>query len=112
MQTPQDMGGFDFDAWAELARSDPQAFEIKRKDAIEDVINSAPRRTHQQLRQLQWKLDRIRDTSATPLAACIRMQELLWESVLGEDGLLDRLQGLSMTLKQPRSNATIVEFRR
>ncbi len=112
MQTQQETGGFDFDEWAELARSDPQAFELKRTNTIEAVIDSAPRRNRQQLRRVQWKLDRIRETSATPLAACIRMQELMWESMLGDNGLLEQLQRLSKSLNQARHSDSILEFRR
>ena len=112
MQEQQDTGGFDFDGWAALARSDPQAFESKRVNAIEAVICSAPQRNRQQLRRLQWKLDRIRETSATPMAACVRMQEMLWDSVLGDEGLLARLQLTPITDTQPRSSASILEFRR
>ena len=112
MHAQAETGGFDFDAWAELAREDPEAFEIKRKDIIEDVISGAQRRNRQQLRRIQWKLDRIRDTSATPLAAFIRMQELMWDSVLGDDGLLAALQQTPEAEKAPRRSAQVLEFPR
>ena len=94
MQAHTTTTGFDFDAWAELARTDPEAFESKRTNIIEATIRAAPRRNHQQLRRLQWKLDSIRATAPNPMAACIRMQELMWDSVLGEDGLVVRLNRL------------------
>lgn len=112
MREQQDTGVFDFDRWAELARSDPLAFELQRKFFIEAVISSAHGRNRQKLRQIQWKLDRIRDTSATPMAACLRMQEMLWDSVLGDDGLLARLQQLPIAEKPPRRSAQILDFRR
>ncbi len=86
---------FDFDAWAALARQDPQAFEIQRSCVLEAAILDAPPEKQPRLRRTQWKLDQIRRCSATPLAACLRMQQLLWESVAGEDGLLERLQQLA-----------------
>ena len=107
-----DTGGFDFDAWAQLAQTDPKAFEIKRKTAIEEVISGATRRNRPRLRRMQWKLDRIRQVSPTPMAACIRMQALLWQSVLGEDGLLDRLQRMPSPEKPSDRSAQILEFRR
>ena len=112
MLKQEDSDGFDFDAWASLARTDPKAFEIKRKIAIEAVIAGATRRNRIQLQRMQWKLDRIRQVSPTPMAACVRMQEMLWESVLGQDGLLARLQTLPITDKQPARSAQILEFRR
>lgn len=110
MQEQLNHGGFDFDAWAELARTDPEAFETERTNIIVATISAAPARNREQLERLQWKLDRIRDTAPNPLAACIRMQELLWESVLGEDGLVARLNQLPRNEKSPRPSAEIVDF--
>jgi hypothetical protein len=83
---------FDFDAWAKLASNDPQAFELQRTQAVDQLIRQAPPHKQQRLRCLQWKLDQIRRIAPSPLAATIRMNRLLWESVTGTDGLLDRLQ--------------------
>lgn len=104
---------FDFDAWAELARQDPQAFERQRSRVLEAAIRGAPAERQPRLRRTQWKLDHIRRTSATPLLACLHMQRLLWENITGENGLLERLQLLggnaSPGLTQRRS-AKILPF--
>ena len=71
---------FDFDAWAELARKDPQAFELERKLLIERAIMKAPAEKQQRLRCLQWKLDLIRDLASTPMAACLQINRLLERS--------------------------------
>jgi hypothetical protein len=34
------MDKFDFDEWSELARTDPEQFEQKRRDVIESYISS------------------------------------------------------------------------
>jgi hypothetical protein len=94
MNIPPVRAKFDFDAWVNLARQDPQAFEEKRKHLIEDAIQGAPAHKQQRLRCLQWKLDKIRETSRTPMIACLHINRLLWESVTGEHGLLNRLQRL------------------
>jgi hypothetical protein len=94
MHTPSARSKFDFDAWVKLARQDPQAFEVKRKHLIEKAIQEAPAHKQQRLRCLQWKLDKIRETSRTPMIACLHINRLLWENVTGEDGLLNRLQQL------------------
>lgn len=94
MHSPPVRSKFDFDAWVTLARLDPQAFEEKRKRLIEDAIQGAPAHKQQRLRCLQWKLDKIRETSRTPMIACLHINRLLWENVTGEDGLLNRLQQL------------------
>jgi hypothetical protein len=94
MNTPPARPKFDFDAWVKLARQDPQAFEEKRKRIIEEAIQGAPAHKQQRLRCLQWKLDKIRETSRTPAIACLHINRLLWENVTGEHGLLNRLQQL------------------
>lgn len=85
---------FDFDAWVDLARRDPTAFEKKRKKIIDEAILRAPATRQQRLRCLQWKLDRIRETSRTPMIACLHINRLLWENVTGKHGLLNSLQQL------------------
>ena len=92
MQDPYTSPSFDFDAWAKLFTDDPQAFEKQRILAIEQLIRQAPAHKQQRLRCLQWKLDQIRQTAPNPLAASVRMNRLLWESLAGPDGLLERLR--------------------
>ena len=82
---------FDFDRWAKLADTDPAAFEAQRQAAIEEAIAQAPERTRARLQRLQWKLDQIRRTSGTPLAAAIRMNEMMWDRIAGKGGLLEAL---------------------
>lgn len=85
---------FDFDEWHQLANSDPDAFEQKRQKYINKIIQSAPKAKQKRLRCLQWRIDQTRLLSNTPLAACINISKLMWDSVLGENGLLVALQGL------------------
>jgi len=101
----------DFDSWAKLARENPQLFEIKRKIIIEQVISQAPPRRQARLRRLQWQLDQIRNTSRTPLAACLRMQRMLWEKLAGDAGLLACLQGTATPRNIQRQSATVLPFR-
>ena len=104
---------FDFDAWAELARKDPEAFELERKLLIERAIMKAPAEKRQRLRCLQWKLDQIRDLASTPMAACLQINRLLWEHICSERGLLrsiERLQSLGADPEAPQSTAKILQF--
>lgn len=105
---------FDFDRWRELAVNDPQAFEAERTRLIEQAICAAPERNRERLRKLQWKLDQIRRTSRTPLAAALRMHQLLSQSVWGERGLLEHLRWLQTGIRpqQPESDARVLPFRR
>lgn len=111
MSTSLSRPKFDFDAWVELARENPQAFEEKRKHIIEAAIQGAPEQKQQRLRCLQWKLDKIRETSRTPMMACLQINRLLWENVTGEHGLLNSLQQLQTGANgqpQPRPSAKII----
>ncbi len=83
---------FDFSEWSTLANTDPKAFEKKRELAIEAVILSMPDDKQQRIRRLQWRIDQERRLSKSPMAACIRLSNMMWENVLGENGLLDHLR--------------------
>ena len=47
----------EFEYWSNLSRTDPVRFEAERKAEIEKVIARAPKERHQELRQLQWRID-------------------------------------------------------
>lgn len=100
---------FDFEAWSKLANSDPDGFEARRNRAIEEVICHATPRTQMRLRRLQWKLDQVRATSATPMAACIRMNRLMWDRITGPGGLLETLTDGGTSLHQ-RPVASVLDF--
>jgi hypothetical protein len=111
MHTASRNTSFNFDSWAILARENPQLFEIKRKYVIEQAILRASPRRQKRLRCLQWQLDQIRNTSRTPLAAGLLMQQMLWEKLTGDAGLLACLQGSTRQPKPHRHTATILSFR-
>ncbi len=94
----RDSSSFEFDKWAGMAADDPDTFEAMRRAAIDEVIASAPESSQPRLRGLQWRIDQERRRARTPLAACIRISQMMWESVTGESGLLRalrRLQGIT-----------------
>jgi hypothetical protein len=111
MHTASRNPSFNFDSWAQLARENPQLFEIRRKSLIEQAISQASPGRQKRLRRLQWQLDQIRNTSRTPLAASLRMQQMLWEKLAGEAGLLACLQGEVTRQSTRRHTATILPFR-
>jgi hypothetical protein len=99
-------GGLDFDAWAEVARTDPEAFERMRLAAIERCIADAPVQNQERLRRLQWRIDQERRRAGTPLAACIRVSRMMWQSLIGEGGLRDRLLMVNEVLRDGTEAAT------
>jgi len=78
---------FNFDEWLDLSKSDPDTFESRRLESIEEFINSVPEDKQHRLRCLQWKIDRVREKMPTPLAACVAISDMMWDS-------LDRLNQL------------------
>jgi hypothetical protein len=94
---------FDFDEWARLARAEPEAFEQRRSELIEEIIGDAPAHMQQRLRGLQFRVEMERRRSRTPYAACLRLSRLMWEAFLGDEGLRDRLVGLARGVQQPQS---------
>jgi hypothetical protein len=101
---------FDFDEWARLAARDPEAFEARRAACVERLIANAPRERQERLRRLQWRIDRTRECAPNPVAACMRISKMMWESVLGDGGLLNALKGARHGKPPPR--AAVLPFRR
>jgi len=94
------LDSMDFDLWSDLAKKDINTFESMRLAAIEEFIESAPERHRHRLRCLQWRIDQERRLSHSPMGACIRISRMMWESLVGDDGLVDHLRDLSSTCKE------------
>lgn len=81
-----------FDDWAELARTDPAAFEARRRAVIDDFLDGVPERNRQQLKCLQWRVDMERRRASTPTAACYQIYRMMWRSFAGDGGLVAALR--------------------
>ena len=81
----------DFDALAQLARDDPEAFEALRQRQIAQLIDNAPEPSRRRRQGLQWRIDMERAQSDSALSACVRISGMMWDSVVGEGGLLTHL---------------------
>lgn len=106
---------FDFDEWAKIARDDPDAFENRRKKMIQDVIDSTAPEIKRRMLGLQWQIDNIRTTSANPMASCLKISQMMWDNVLGEEGLLENLRLINnpekiSELNQPKESAPIINI--
>lgn len=106
---------FVFDEWKELAANDPEAFELKRKRAVQQLIDQTSGDMRRRLEGIQWKVDMARRASSTPSQSCSRIFSMMWESVYGENGLvkvLDMDAESVRNLKNPKQkqSATILSF--
>jgi hypothetical protein len=97
---------FDFDTWSALAQSDRAEFERRRQALLEAAIASASPELQPRLRALQWRIDVERERAATPLAACIKLSSMMWESFYE---LHAALNGAAPARRSSRS-ATILPF--
>lgn len=84
-------GRLDFNEWMDLASSDPETFEARRRQMVQELIERSPPERRHRLRCLQWRIDRIRDRSGTPLAGCLSLYEMMWDSLLGDGGLVEAI---------------------
>jgi len=103
--------------WMDLAEHDPAKFEAMRTEAINRAIESASERHRIQLQRLQWRVDRIRERAATPMAATLAISEMMWDSFYRlHDSYQDLLGSTSgrqdkLRLAKPVKSAQILPFR-
>lgn len=71
----------DFDEWMMLAKNDPDKFEEKRRIRIESFFNNVPAEKLQRLKGLQWQIDQTRKLADNPMASCIAISNMMWDSV-------------------------------
>ena len=104
---------FPFDQWASLARQDPRAFESARRQVLQSLIESAPPAQRQRLEGLQWQIDRERELADNPMSSCFKISSLMWDKVLGKNGLVDNLEqlcGVKPIRTQPSQQAAVLPF--
>ncbi|SEQ22141.1 Protein of unknown function [Amphritea atlantica] len=87
----------DFDHLSELAQIKPQVLERYLRWQINKLISRAKPEERVRLRQLQFRIDAIRYRSKTPLAACIKISQMM------HDELWRLRQTLNYTTEVPNS---------
>ena len=111
LQTKEKLSAINFDHWSEIAKTDPETFEAMRIEVINAFIDSAPLSSQPRLRGLQWQIDCLRARSSNPLSACIKISQMMWETL---QQLGDVTQGLANPAQcNPDSKpceATILSF--
>lgn len=104
--------GFDFDFWAELARSDPEAFDQRRRELLEKAIRLC-KSDQRRMRGLQNRIELERRKAGVPLKACLRLSGLMWESFGKLNGRLNGQNRLTLVKPEamPPASARILPFR-
>jgi hypothetical protein len=98
----------DFDKMAAFAENNPEAFERFRRSFTRDFIHSVPPHLQRRLMGLQFEIDSKRRLAKTPLAACIRISEMMQDSFFNLQYELTKPAGTGHQSRQ--ANATIIEF--
>ncbi|GJM05712.1 MAG: hypothetical protein DHS20C09_17080 [marine bacterium B5-7] len=108
---------FDFNEWAKLAKEDPDAFENKRRQILQNVIDKSSPKIKHRIQGLQWQIDQVRATSPNAMASCLKISQMMWDTAVGEEGLVCHLQRLTdpehsrEISNQTSQSATIMELK-
>jgi len=82
---------FDFNLWSNVAKQDPEQFELMRQQLIDDVMAQVPEELKQRMEGVQWEVDQIQNRAENPMAACFSISQRMLNKVHGEKGLLATL---------------------
>lgn len=116
MRKSQLLEKLDFDHWLELAKSDPDSFEKLRSQIIDAAIGRFAQSRQSHLRRVQWRIDRTRERSGSPMAACIAISGMMWDSFHHLNNTYKYLHeqasaGESVLAVAPLPSATVLAFR-
>lgn len=70
----------DFDTLKQMAEENPEGLEALRKRHVDALINNAPQAMQRRLRGLQFQIDAQREIHSTPMAACIKLSQMMYDS--------------------------------
>lgn len=112
MHAHPDTVRFNFDRWKNLCAVDPEGFERVRRAVVEAQIARAPAERRARLEALQWRVDRVRERAGSPLGACLRLSQLMWQTVLRREGLLRRIEALQSSPEAlpPLASAQVISL--
>jgi hypothetical protein len=69
---------FNFDEWAELAKTDPAEFEQRRKKALRVAVEQAPARQRRKLEGTLFRIEANRARAKNPLHHAILASQMMW----------------------------------
>jgi len=88
----------DFDDLVLLAKNNPEEFEILRTNLCNALIERAPETSRRRLRGIQFQIDMERRKASNPMAACIRISQMMHDS----------FEELRLTLNEATGNTPAV----
>ena len=84
----------EFDELLRLAEKNPERLEALRAEMCEQLILDAPAEYRRRLRGLQFQIDMERQKASTPMAACIKISEMMHDSFGRLRDALNEAQGI------------------
>jgi hypothetical protein len=98
-----------FDEMVRLAKENPAQLEAIRLEACQNLINQAPKDNQRQLHGLQFKIDMERRRAKTPMAACLKLSQMMKESFEELRVALQKTRGYSESCLSNFDNASALE---
>ncbi len=100
-----------FDELMALYEKDPDKFEQKRLEMIQSAIDQAPEKIQRRLTGLQWRIDSEIKLAKNPLAGCIKVYQMMMDSVYGEGGLQDALNFTDKEIKESIPSTVVIDIK-
>ena len=82
-----------FDQLSEMAKHDPEAFEVVRKQIISNEIGRLPEARKRNMQRFQWRIDQEANKHAEGLGRCMKLTGLMWSNIDNLKVQLDFLMG-------------------
>ncbi|GAB6043422.1 DUF3135 domain-containing protein [Endothiovibrio diazotrophicus] len=95
-----------FDWWMRLAAEQPERFDEAWRELVRGMIEGAPSRCRRGLEGTQFRADMERRRARSPMGACVRLSRLMWDRLVGEEGLQEKMIELNRHLS-PGGRAAI-----
>jgi len=98
-----------FEYLSKLASEDPEKLEQIRAQQVENLIESAPQQYQRRLRGIQFQVDCARRKHNNPLAACIEISSMMYDSLHRLNKALTTPAGSSSEVEEKES-ADVLSF--
>ena len=107
---------FDFDHWKKLHETDPEQFEMTRRQCLDQLIADTSQRNKARMRGLIFQIDCIRERSKNPTKSCLDLLDMMWSSFYRLQQLVNDIgtspqTSINPSPKAPAESAKLLEFR-
>ena len=91
----------EFEVLVKMAKEDPEGLEALRLKLVKSLIDEAPEDQQRRLKGLQFKIDMEREKAKNPMAACVKISQMMHDSfTVLRDALKDAQENHIKQLRQ------------